>query len=331
MKNIINYSIKALLGLFVVTFIVQTHAASTGIQPDSWVADVTVVEDVGVVTVSFKEQSSTRPPVAVDANLNADETVSAEAFVGSYGQAGIEGLSFKLMVDSTAVDVPRGVSLFIIGANDIQWVASGLLINNVSGEWVVNNITIDSADHGVWDREMPRGSDNDEAKNALWLETLNAVKMIGFDFNQQGIDPQSYSVSDFRLIGNGFVSDAAVLTRLQDHLNQEISNVDQLTVTQLTQDSDGDGVTDYDAIMLLDKDPGLQVKVLKIETDGITLEWPKAANKKYALLRCSSLVDGFNEVVLDDEISVDSGQMTYKDGTATNDVPYFYRVIKKEK
>jgi hypothetical protein len=324
----INSSVKVLLGVFVAMSVTSSmQAASTGVEADSWIANGTVTDNGEYITVSFRKQSLARVPDSAVANLDADETVAASAFVGSYPDAGIKGVSFRLMVESTAAEMPAGVSMFIIGgADDNRWTLSNLEINNESGVWVANNVTI-TADRGAWDRDMARG--HDAEKQALRLETINDVKLIGFSFSQQGIDAQSYSIGDFRLLGDGFVSDPAVLHRLQDHLNQQISNTDQLTGEQLAQDSDGDGVSDYDAIMAGD-DPGLAVKILEVAEDGITLEWPKAANRNYTLVRSSSLTDGFTEVVISGMPSSERGNMTYKDTTATGDVPYFYRVIKKE-
>lgn len=323
----INGSVKVLCGMFVAMSVVSVQAASTGVEAENWVAggEATITSQDGVIKVSFPAGSYPDPQLA---GVDADESVAPNAFVGNYLEAGIKGLSFRLMVESGEAEMPKGVSLFIIGgADDTRWTISDLVFNEVSGTWVANNIEI-GATRGAWYHGQPRGQAPLDL-DALWTDTITDVKLIGLDLSRRGLAAQSYSITDFRFIGDGFISDPALLARVQDHLNQTASNVDKLTAAQMAQDSDGDGVSDYDAIMA-GQDPGLAVKIVSVEADGITLEWPKAANRKYTLLRCSSLKDGFTEVVLDGGFENESGVKTYKDTTATGDVPYFYRVVKKE-
>lgn len=326
MKNMIDSSVKVLLGVFVTMSITSVQAASTGVTVENWAAggEAAITSQDGVIKVSFAGSSFPDPKLA---GLDADETVAPDSFVGDYLAAGIKGVSFRLMVESGEAEMPQGVSLFIIGgADDTKWTISGLTFNEESGVWVANNVSIGAA-RGDWYHGQPRGHAPLDL-DALWTETITNVKIIGLNISKMGLAAQSYSVADFRFIGDGFVSDPEVLQRLQDHLNQAMSNVDQLTEQMKNQDSDGDGVSDYDAIMA-DQDPGLAVKIVSVDADGITLEWPRAANRSYTLLRCSSLKDGFSEVVLEGALENASGTKTYKDITATGDVPYFYRVVKK--
>ncbi len=332
MKSRIDNTVKVMLGLFVgVMFVTTTlQAAEIGVKAEGWQSTGTVTEDGTSVTVSFRKQSTSRVPVAEQADLNADETVVPDAFVGDYLVAGIKGLSFRLKVVSDAAELPEGVSLFIIGGpDDMKWTipAESLRFGSASGEVVANNVEL-GATHGLWTRTWARGT-TEEQKDAAWQQTIQDVKQIGFDFNQVLFDAQEYTVSDFRLLGDGFVSDPAILRELQDNLKLGISNVDELTAELKQKDSDGDGISDYDEIMNGD-DPGLAVKIVSVEPDGITIEWPKAANRRYMLVRSSSLLGGFTEVVMDSPLTSDQGVMTYKDTTATNAVPYFYRVIKKK-
>ncbi len=325
----INCSVKVLCGVFVAMSVVSVQAASTGVEVDNWVAggEATVVSHDGYITVSFPAASYPDPK---NAGLDADETVAPDAFVGNYLQAGIKGLSFRLMVESGEAEIPKGVTLFIVGGDDDRkWTLSDLTYNEESGVWVANNVTI-GIDRGDWysGTETPRGQPPVDL-DALWMATITDVKVIGLDVDRVGNAAQSYSIADFRFVGDGFISDPALLTRLQDHLNQSASNVDQLTAAQMALDSDGDGVSDYDAIMA-GQDPGLAVKIVSVEDDGITLEWPKAANRSYTLLRSSDLTKGFTEVVIEGGLENESGVKTYKDTTATDAVPYFYRVIKKK-
>lgn len=320
-----------MLGLFVCVMVsLPAYSADTGVKAEGWVASGPVTEDGTTVTVSFRKQSTSRIPVADQADLDADQTVASSAFVGDYLAAGIKGLSFKLKVESDAAELPKGVSLFIIGGpDDMKWTVqdSSLQFGVVSGELAANNVEL-GATHGQWSREWARGT-TEEQKNAAWQDTITDVKLIGFDFNQVLFDAQTYTVSDFRLLGDGFVSDPVILKELQDNLKLGVSNVDEITADLKNKDSDGDGISDYDEIMN-GNDPGLAVKIVSVDSDGITIEWPKAANRRYMLVRSSSLLGGFTEVVMDSPLTSDQGVMTYKDTTATDAVPYFYRVIKKK-
>lgn len=297
------------------------YAALTGNEATDWAKDggnVTFDTAQGYITASFEEYSTTQPPRHVPGGVLADVGVASGSFVGDYIAARIEGLSFRVKRGGSGV---TSVKLYLKGATGRIWSNTKLVLSETPGDWAISNVSFDRGEGG-WTRGERANLD------ALWDIDLRNVQEVGFFLCQAGSTGQSCSIDDFRLIGDGFVSEEAILAELRQHFDVNISNVDQLTGAQLAQDSDKDSRSDANAIVAGD-DPGLAAEILEVAVDGITIRWPCVKGKTYTVVRTSDLADGFSLAVLTDEEAQENGWMAYKDTGATAPDPYFYKVIKK--
>jgi hypothetical protein len=313
------------LGLLMTAWSVSSSvAAVTSTVAEDWGAEaspgVTVTEDGATgATVTFAPLSpSAIPGRLVSGTLQADLAVSGGAFTGNYLAGGVKGLSMRV---ARGGDPVARILLRLEGAGGRIWQTTNIVLTATADQWIINNIALDWEDGG-W--ECAGRGDRD----ASWQEDIVDVKQLSVRIVQNGVTGQSCSVKDFRLVGDGFVSEAAVLAKIQEHFDADVSNVDELSDAERTQDSDKDGITDIEA--LADgEDPGLAVEILEVGGDGITVSWPCVAGRKYTLRRCSALAEGFDLVLVADREAATSGTMTHQDDTATGPGSYFYRVTKK--
>lgn len=98
-------------------------------------------------------------------------------------------------------------------------------------------------------------------------------------------------------------------------------------------DSDGDGVANWKEYFA-GTDPTKSVSVFQAKIDntpgaGIVVKWNSGyANQTFSLMRATDLVAGFS--VLAGGIAATPPENVYTDATATNAVPYFYKVVVEQ-
>ena len=319
-----THVISAVAVAVVLAMTTPAPGALTSIEADgfdfqvSGAADYESPSPIGPASVLFPAVSDDVPPTPAYADLLADVGVSSGAFVGDLPAAGVEGICFRIR---KSVGGRTQVRFRLVGATGRIWTSMAYRDAGSDGAWVVNNIPLDRA-QGGW----TRGERGD--LDALWAADLRDVQAIGFIMSRAGAEEQSVSIDDLRLIGDGFVSEEAVLSKLRELFGEEISNTDQLSAAQQTQDSDKDGTTDVDALVA-GMDPGLAVEIAAVDGEGITIRWPCVQGRTYTIERGEDLTDGLDTDIAGGLVAEESGYMTYRDGTATGPGAYFYKVTKE--
>lgn len=287
----------------------------TGSEPEFVTAD-------NEVTVAFNARGSGIPePIA--AGIGADVSVMAGVVVGDYSD--VEGLSFRVTRTGAArVDV----SVRIKGANGVEWAYQATpLLSDASGEESIINVPLDPDQW--W--HLGKSASYNARWLAGWEDTLNDVTMVRVVLTHVSFDADTATIGDFRVVGEGFISDPAALQVVNAHFGKQIANVDQLTEEERNHDSDRDGRTDV-AQILDGEDPGLSVEIIDVDTQGrARLRWDAANGRSYRVERAKSLTGPPDfDTVLDNVPSEGFGQMERTDAAPIESgQPYFYRVIKK--
>jgi hypothetical protein len=306
--------------------------ATTGEEVSDWNdttegTSIPTITEADAVTVSFAAVSSKKIPPPGGANLDADIAVSGGAFVGDYSQ--VDGISCIAKRD-LSVDPGVNVEIWLYAESGNIYekqltpteYESGLMTAAL-GEWAACNIPLDKTG---WVRG---GVEPDQS---TWDAELAAVQMLRIKVTRQGSLAQAVSIGDFRLVGDGFISDPAILTAIQAHFDTDASNADQLTADQLAQDSDRDGVSDLEALEA-GLDPGVAIEIVSVDGDQVTLSWPVVRDKTYRLEKSGPIEAGFDtpETVksIGEAITATAAGTEVLTYTETGAGPHFYRVIKQ--
>lgn len=278
-------------------------------------------------SISFAQQSPYAIPDVVAGVLTADASVCAGAFVGDYVSAGVRGLSFWVKSDG---HVPKGMELVLKSRTGRKWFNKNVTVSNVSGVWVVNNVYLDR--NAGWDRNERSSVD----KDAIWNEDIRQVVYIGVSFSHGGLEAETYTVAHLKLVGDeGFSIPQGTLTPWQVALliRFGVTRVEELTEAQKTQDVDGDGMTDVNEILAgTNPDDHASVflaDIVEVNEEGILLRWQCVYGASYSVSRTTNLVEAVFETIAEELQATVTGYMTYRDVTATGNVPYFYRIRKK--
>lgn len=284
----------------------------------------------GFVTVSFQEQAATAMPEYNAATVVADTSGSGSVFAGDYAAAGVKGATFKIRSELNAAKPVQAMLVLQAGASGRLWRNENVNVSAVQGVWTLNTIGMDRA--AGWTRDG--GGDLD----AMWLEDLKNVDLIGVRLAQPGLEAQSYSISEFKLFGDGFATPIATLTPLEKALMLKfgVTNANDLASWQKALDSNGNGMTDlFEILSEYDFLFANSIFVAEIvEGDkgpGILIRWPCVRNWKYTVMRANSLLASFQGLASAvGLVATNTGYMTYRDTTATGEGPYFYRIKRSD-
>lgn len=274
----------------------------------------------GYVTVHFAAWDPKGMPDYSSGSVQADVGVSAGAFVGDYVAADIEGLTFKLMGDG---HVPKDAMVILRSSVSGRiWRNENVQVSKSAGLWFMNTIPL-QRDAG-WTRDGPGDLD------AMWAADLTSVDMIGIRLVQNGHEAQSYSIDDFRLFGEGFITDEAVLIMLRMYFG--VDSVDDLTAEQKQRDLDDDGMVDWKEILAgTNPEDASSIFAIEMSKDGagIILRWPCLKGAKYSVLKTTNMVKKMFLPLVSDLEAAETGFMTHRDENASGRGPYFYRILKQ--
>lgn len=277
----------------------------------------------GAITINFDEQPSI--PCFVAATVVARTMGGgANVFEGDYVAGGIHGVTFKIKSETDIVK-PVGAMLVLKGESGRLWRNETVSVRNEKDIAVLNSIGLTLA--AGWTRDG--GGD----KQAMWDEDLRNVSAIGVRLDQNGREAKSYTISEFRLEGEGFAVGNAQLTPLERALLDTfgVSSIDQLTEEQLLQDSDGDGMPDV-VVILVEHDPSFADSIFMAEPvladeNGVLIKWPCVKGWVYSVYRSSNLLESFVQLPGAAGLQCyQTGYMTYLDPTATGEGPYYYKI-----
>ena len=307
------------------------------------VASAVLANPTGPVATTWEEQSgaaiSVSPAGDLTVGFSAGGSLAARdtyalivggaeptsAFVGDMSD--YTGIRFKIMGSGIQ---PAEVKLSIC-STDIyteqtrRWVNSSAGVSSSAYEWMINTVPmIQTLWNPLWDY-----SSYIYTPAQHWVEDIGAVDMLVLSITPSGEGDETYSISQFQLISEDGVTEAATLTPLEAYFDGATS-LDDLTADQLTQDSDGDGMSDLDEIAA-GMDPlnaeSVFAASMEITEDGIIIEWDGVLGASYAVLRSGDLMSDF-AIIADGIVADETGPKTYTDTAPLEGSPNFYKVVK---
>jgi hypothetical protein len=300
----------------------DTDSASVWTLADSTMGagGIAVYESEGsAVTISFPAQS--QPPMPLLCDLLIGGTDPANVFTGDLLGAGYSGIRFKIAGNGSK---PESISLVIHqkdGRYTREWVNTRVGVSETPGEWMITLIPL------AREPDWTTGFISKMSKDELWAYDLAAVQTMILRIVPSGTAAQSYSISDFQLVGPGVISQAANLTPLQAYFG--VSSVSEMTAEMYALDSDGDGMSDYNEI-LAGMDPYNAASVFAANmSKGLgknTVVWSGVLGKRYGIMRSTDLSKGF-ELIASAITCNATGLMQYDDYNPVADAPNFYKII----
>ena len=329
---------RVLVGSLVIVLVasVACMGAQTGQAIDStaWINQdlsevppgVTFDSTEEAVKVNFYSKGNGIPPL-IAAGLGADVSVMAGVLVGDY--SAVEGFSLLVAREGLAEELLSSVDIKLKGITGATWTHCVTpQLSNTSGESCVVNVSLDPS---LWSYGG-MAADSSGRCLSYWNRDIANVTEVKLVIGHKSFDAETVSVSDFRLVGEGFISDPALLQLVREHFDADISNSDQLTAAQRAQDSDRDGRNDL--MQLLDgEDPGLYVEILGVDSQGrAMLRWPGVKGRSYRVERTQDLTSlgNFESVPIDDPVANQVGDMERTDNSPdAGDGLFIYRTVKE--
>ena len=301
-----------------------------GAEAQDWgVAESGLIEKVDhglagrAVTVRFGELTDPRTPLT-STDILVGGSNPANLFSGDLFTPGYSGLRFRVAGDGSQ---PQSVDVMISRVDrhgrGRSWHHSGVTFSDQAGEWTVIRIPLDP--NKGWHPSHVVGSRY--TAEETWEMDLRAVDAIFVRITREGLPPQTFSLADFQLVGNGegAITEPATLSLLEDYF--DVASHDEI---DRTVDSNGDGMSDYDALRagLDPRDPNSTFAAsVAVAADGNTISWPGVLYGNYAIMRSNDLRQGtFN--VIGTRLAGYTGTQTWDDENPVEGLPNFYKVVK---
>lgn len=292
--------------------------------------DVTVTSGGAAVTVIFEAQVMPAS-TAVRCDLLVGGSDPSNVFSGNLGGTGYSGIRFKITGTGQQpedADVKMRIIDSVEPLKYHDWYYSGVTVSSQPGEWTIADVPLQRSAGWTTARAYRLSA---VQLDALWTADLAKVSAMYVSLQAGGFVKQSYSLSDFRLMGAGVISEPANLTPLQHYFG--VDSLDGLTdeelATLMAQDQDQDGMSDYNEI-LAGFDPRNAASFfatrLAAGTGRNTISWDGVLGKTYAVWRSNDLIAGFLPLVEGIQCTA-TGVMTIDDNSPEPGKANFYKVV----
>ncbi len=289
--------------------------------------NVTVTSGGSAVTVEFAAQNE--PPTALRSDLLVGGSDPSGTFNGDLAGRGYSGIRFSINGTGSQPADARVLLRKRVSEDPLRyrdWRYTTVTVSPTPSEWTITDVPLTRS--AGW-ATTTRG--DEPTLDALWADDLTDVHAMFVRIQSGGLVAQAYSVSDFRLLGEGLISAPANLSPLKHYFG--VDSLEDLTVEELAalmaKDTDKDGMSDYHEI-LAGFDPFNAESVFAARVavgPGLnTIEWEGVLGKTYAVWRSNNLTAGF--IAIAEGIKCNStGPMTYPDDDPVPGAPNFYKVV----
>ena len=335
-KNISRYQLASpvVSGVFLALFLVASGYSAT---PGVTVTEDLIREKAGAVIsdtadgilVSFGNIGG--PQNSSGAKLAAELSVSEGAFVGSYSDAGVQGITLNLKCEGSA---KTAVNLELLCGNDQRtWYLDNVEADAVLGTNFALNASLDMLAGWRW------SSDDQLDTEARFAADLNDVRSLtvrvrrGKNGESQVLSAHECTINSVKLLLANEVSTPAA--RLEQRLSDVFTNaisVADLSAEELTQDTDLDGLMDYQEILYTQTDHTSAASSMKLQAaskqgEGMTLSWDCIVGGQYEVRRAVN-AGGPYDAVVGSFVGAINGAMseTVDEGYAGEAA--FYRIVK---
>lgn len=229
--------------------------------------------------------------------MKAGNTGPGAALAGDFTAAGAHTLAFNITATNTPLlSNQSNTMLYLEGPNGRIWERAGIIDG-------ANSFTLTNAAAGGWNCQTEAGTQQ------KWLADLANVQGLYIQVaNNKAMPsgiPQTFTISNFRVLGTSVIGGSAVLTPFEQALMDAfgVTRIVDVTEEQKTWDTDGDGMTDYDEI-LSEFVPGyfdllFRARIVSVTESGVDVKWACIAGKTYKLLKSNSLTPKNFTVVAD--------------------------------
>jgi len=271
------------------------------------------------VTISFPEQSDL-PTLRI-----CDLLVCGQAFTGDILTPGYSGISMKLISNTP---IPGNVSVIMRrpdGQYIHEWINTNSTFSVLPGEWSFCNIPLKRDPY--WTTSF---NSYKRSPDQIWESDLIDVQCIIIRISAITTNSQSYSISDFKFIGENIITAPANLTPLQRYFT--VNTINEMTPDMFIKDTDRDGMSDYTEI-LCGMDPYNSTSVFMVKlnpnTNQIIISWQGILGKKYNIMRSNNIAisNSFKTLNTNEIICTNTAQILYIDTNANTTLPNFYKII----
>lgn len=304
----------------------DTASASVWGVDGSGATSLTVTPDgSGAVTVAFPEQATgSSAPIPLVCDLLIGGSDPSNLFTGDLKARGFSGARFRINGDGS---VPASVKLVIfqrLSRTIRQWEHNGVSVSSTLGEWRITQIPLDV--HKGWNTGY---SSSLYTKEEMWDIDLADVQTLLLRIVPSGMNAQTYSISDFQLVGPGVISEPAILSPLQAYFG--INSISELTAEMRALDSDGDGMSDYNELLAglnpYDASSVLSANV-SVAASANTVTWDGVLGGTYGVMRSNNLLEGFNLIASGLKATFTGQMLSFSDTAPVSGKPNYYKVVK---
>jgi len=315
---------KVILGTAIGACLMLTQFCAAGPQPgvpsSEWVADNPAGAQVGygvnAVTVLFTQLGTATIPPDTFVRITAGGDAQASLFTGDYTGAGVKGVTLK----ASATGATPRLYVFLEDEVGRRWYLSEVSAPVPDSGIASSNLSFDR--RAGWFTLSSKNSGDDFAR------VLANVSKLGVELVRTTQNAHSCTISDVRLLlADEVVTPSAVLSATVES-RFGVSTLSALNAAQRLQDSDGDGITDVQEIMITETDPddansALDVNIVAGPNGEYEMSWNAVAGGKYRILRAAGA--GMSFVAVAETQTDTNGRGKYVDSAAGIE-KCFYRV-----